>query len=207
VRPDGVGGDDPNRAGSPGPRWGGDGRSLDPVGRRAAGEQEEPIHARLLPGEERGRRKRPAPPPGAEDYAPAWRRAAAWLIDELTKTGIWLAIMLVIYVLTGGLPAAATGSDLVALAPRAILSVGYDWLFWSQGWTPGTTVMGMRIVRGDGGPPGPRSALVRVGVSILSGGAFFIGYAWMFWHPRRQTWHDMAAGTFVVTLPQEEDQR
>ena len=40
--------------------------------------------------------------------------------------------------------------------------------------------------------------VVRYLVAFLSALALGLGYFWMLWDPRRQTWHDKAAGTVVV---------
>ena len=37
-------------------------------------------------------------------------------------------------------------------------------------------------------------------MSIVSGLACGLGYLWMLWDPQRQTWHDKAAGTYVVRV-------
>jgi uncharacterized RDD family membrane protein YckC len=42
--------------------------------------------------------------------------------------------------------------------------------------------------------------VVRYLVSILSGLALLLGYFWMLWDPRKQTWQDKAAGTVVVPI-------
>ncbi|MDA0815739.1 MAG: RDD family protein [Chloroflexi bacterium] len=194
-------------AGSPGPRWSGDGEASRPPQADAPAVVEDSSDAsRTLDGNEptAARRIRPAPPPGFAEYATFWIRAVAWLIDEIAKTFIYFGILVVVSILTGSMPASSSGMDPVALAPRLLLSMGYDWLFWSQGWTPGALAMGIRIVRDDGSIPGPRAASMRVGGSLLSGASLLIGYVWMLWSPRRQTWHDSISRTFVVIAPREQ---
>jgi uncharacterized RDD family membrane protein YckC len=41
-------------------------------------------------------------------------------------------------------------------------------------------------------------AIVRNVARILSGLVFGLGYLWMLWDPRKQTWHDKIANTVVV---------
>jgi uncharacterized RDD family membrane protein YckC len=41
---------------------------------------------------------------------------------------------------------------------------------------------------------------VRWIVAYISGATIFLGYLWMLWDPRKQTWHDKAAGSFVVKV-------
>lgn len=206
--------DDRSRStGGPGPRWSGDGRATEvqaPAHRTAEDDAREapfiasgnePIIVRPSPA-------RPVPPAGFTEYAPFWRRCLAWSVDELAKTLLYFAIVVVLFTVTGASPAQPDSTlDFAALAPRLLLSVGYDWLFWSQGWTPGTSLMGLRIVGAGGAAPGGAAAAVRAGASLLSAAALFVGYAWMLWSPRRQTWHDMLARTFVVMEPRDEDHR
>lgn len=157
---------------------------------------------------QRSRRRELPPPAGYSTYAPFWRRCIAWAVDELVKTGIYLVITLALYVVAGSVPTASPAEiGFQALFPRLLLSMGYDWLFWSQGWTPGASLMGMRIVRLDGGVPGARSAAFRVVASLVSSTALFLGYLWMLWSPRRQTWHDILGRTFVVMDSKDEPQK
>ncbi len=188
-------GEPPPTAGHPGPRWQGDGSLGGPPPARSGDPPQAP-----------GGRDRVASDAGERDYASFWRRAAAWLVDEaLVKTFLWLTIILLVTFITGGVPQSSSEElDVLALLPRLILSVGYDWVFWSQGWTPGATLLGIRIVREDGEPPGATRAAARVGGSAISSLALFIGYLWMLRSPHRQTWHDIFAGTYVVNAPREE---
>ncbi len=135
------------------------------------------------------------------EYASFFRRLAAFLVDELAKAFVYLSIVLVV-AMFGGLPESASSGEIdpVALLPRLLLSVGYDWIFWSQGWTPGTNALGIRIVRPDGSAPGPVRGGIRALVAIPSAFFFFVGYAWMLFNPRKQTWHDLAAGVYVVRV-------
>ena len=58
---------------------------------------------------------------------------------------------------------------------------------------------GVRVVDADTGAIiGIPRAIVRNLVRIVSGLVFGLGYLWMLWDPRKQTWHDKAANTVVV---------
>lgn len=177
-------------AGHPGPRWQGDG-SL-------GGRQPSPAEVALQELRERHAVATD------RDYASFWRRLGSWLVDEACKTLLWLAIVTVFTILMGDTPQTSDDLDPLALLPRAVLSLGYDWMFWTEGWTPGARLVGIRIVRADGAPPGPARAAGRVAGSMISGIPFFIGYLWMLRSPRRQTWHDALAGTYVVNVPSED---
>ncbi len=71
----------------------------------------------------------------------------------------------------------------------------------ARGATLGKRIVDLRIVNEDGHPPGYRKSALRYLVSIVSGFVFALGYLRMLWHPRKQTLHDRAAGTYVVRRP------
>jgi uncharacterized RDD family membrane protein YckC len=67
------------------------------------------------------------------------------------------------------------------------------------GQTVGNRVCGIRVV--DAASVGKLDygrTLVRFLMSYVSGIALAIGYLWMLWDPRRQTWHDKVANSVVV---------
>jgi uncharacterized RDD family membrane protein YckC len=184
-------------AGHPGPRWGGDG-SLGEPGSEAdttvlAAADPPVILASVRSGDGPDR-----------NYASLGRRLASFLVDEAAKTFLWLIIIVTVLPWTGEVASASSDEvDFLALLPRILLSLGYDWIFWTQGWTPGAAVLGLRIIDDTERPPGPRRAAVRVAGSVLSGASFFVGYLWMLRSKRRQTWHDSMAGTFVIREERE----
>jgi uncharacterized RDD family membrane protein YckC len=68
-----------------------------------------------------------------------------------------------------------------------------------SGQTVGMRVMNIRAIDAQtGGRVDTSKAVVRWLVGIVSGLACLIGYLWMLWDPEKQTWHDKAAGTYVV---------
>lgn len=169
-------------AGRPGPRWGGD----------AAHEPAAPADPVANAFEEARRHVLPDPPVPELPLASVIRRAGGLLVDLLIKL-----ILLEVIFAAGGMDAGPQ-PVLQTVIPAQLLSHGYDWLFWMHGWTPGSRLLGMRIVRLDGGAPGARGGLVRAVVAFFSDFFFGLGYLWAIWDPRRQTWHDKVAGTFVV---------
>ncbi len=120
-----------------------------------------------------------------------WRRFAAALID-----GILLSIV-------NGVLRAALG---LRIGPGAALglalSAGYFMYFHGRtGQTPGNAALGIRVVDERerlGKPIGYGRAFLRWLVSIPSAFIVLLGYLWMLWDPRKQTWHDKAAGSLPV---------
>ena len=136
-----------------------------------------------------------APPPpggggrsGPVQYAGFGIRLASWLID-----GILLGIINTIV-------QGATG-EVPGLIFSIALGVGYSIYFIGSpsGQTIGMKFMNIRVVDAQtAGRVDYGRCVVRYLVAILSALALGLGYFWMLWDPRRQTWHDKAAGTVVV---------
>ena len=65
-------------------------------------------------------------------------------------------------------------------------------------------MIGLRIIREDGGSPGLGRGFVRWLIPAVmnfipfGGLVSLISYLWPIWDPKKQTWHDKAAGTVVV---------
>jgi len=78
------------------------------------------------------------------------------------------------------------------------LFFGLYWWYYAKGWSPGRALVGIRIVDEQGGPPGARRGIGRLLMSFVSSMIVGVGYLAMLWSPTKQTWHDGAAGTYVV---------
>jgi uncharacterized RDD family membrane protein YckC len=77
--------------------------------------------------------------------------------------------------------------------------------FWMlAGQTLGKRIMGVRIVRTDGGRVKFGNAVVRWLGYVVSG-ILFLGFLWILFDNKRQGFHDKLAGTFVVySWPEDE---
>lgn len=66
-----------------------------------------------------------------------------------------------------------------------------------QSW--GQKATGVRVVDAvTGAPIGTGRAVGRFFARYLSGFLCYLGYLWMLWDPKKQTWHDKIVGTIVV---------
>jgi uncharacterized RDD family membrane protein YckC len=117
------------------------------------------------------------------EVAGFWRRFGAALID-----GIVVGIVdTVLRLLLGG---AGAGLGIV------VSFAYYTYFHGTTGQTPGDAALGLKVLDIDSREViGYQRAFVRCLVSIVSGLVLVLGYLWMLWDPRRQTWHDKAAGT------------
>src|SRR5947199_4405895 len=67
-----------------------------------------------------------------------------------------------------------------------------------RGQTLGKMAMGLRVAGPDGGNPSFwRAALRETLGKLISGYALCLGYLWMLWDGKQQTWHDKMAQTLV----------
>lgn len=122
------------------------------------------------PGQRLGR-----PPEGSRSVASLSRRALALLVD-------WLLALLVGETL---LPGLSSFAPLLVFALTQVLLVG------TLGFGVGHRVLGLRVERPFGGPPGPLPALVRTLLLLLVVPAVVLD-------EDGRGLHDRAAGTVVV---------
>ena len=117
-----------------------------------------------------------------------WRRFAAAFIDGLVVGIVELVLRLIL------------GRAGIALS--FVFSVGYFTYFHGRtGQTPGNAALGIRVVDIDTGEViGYGRAFGRWLVSIVSTFVLLIGFLWMLWDPRKQTWHDKAVGSLPVRV-------
>ena len=170
--------------GAPGPSWPGAGASSEQASTPAL----RPVRAEA-PHVEIG---------GVElELAGFGRRAAGFLIDSLL---IWIAAT-VFAVLIGLDP---TAPSIEGQILPLIFRVGYSWPWNTIGWSPGKRVVGLRIVKKGGGPPGASSGFGRSVGALVSDLVLGLGYLWALWDPNNQTWHDKLVGTYVVIAPEAE---
>ncbi len=116
-------------------------------------------------------------------YASFWTRLAAGLIDGL-----------IVGVLPGMIIRGSNGNVLSFL-----LGLGYSvWMLSTYQATVGMMVLKIKITKESGGKITYQDAILRYFVSILSAMVFLLGYLWMIWDAKKQTWHDHIAKTIVV---------
>ena len=117
-----------------------------------------------------------------------WRRFAAAFIDALVVGLVEVILRLILHN--------------AGIALSFVFSFGYYTYFHGRtGQTPGDAALGIRVVDIDNGEViGYGRAFGRALVSIVSGLVLVLGYLWMIWDKRKQTWHDKAVSSIPVRV-------
>ena len=158
------------------------------------------------------------PAPGVQ-FAGHGARLGAYILDAILLSVFVTAFVLVLtLVLFGSLEwsidangdvvfgdtAAAAGSILLLVAGSVLISILaflYFPFFWARGGqTPGMRVAGIRVVNDrDGSRIGWGPALLRLIGYWISSAVFYLGFIWILVDARRRGWHDLIAGTCVIS--------
>ncbi|MFI5933117.1 RDD family protein [Actinoplanes sp. NPDC051494] len=144
-------------------------------------------------------------------HARVGSRGLALLVDMVVQVGLGLTFFLVTGAIAGTVLNSYTDEALIqALATVAVVVAFIAYPTVSETLTNGRSlgkrVMGLRVVREDGGPIRLRHALTRslVGVAVEWPGLLFPPFTWavalatMIASPQGRRLGDLAAGTFVV---------
>jgi uncharacterized RDD family membrane protein YckC len=147
-------------------------------------------------------------------YGGFWQRFGARFLDGIIILAIALipAIIVGVMVYNAAYPSdqlfvtdeqagdAVEAGILAGIAVCILVSAIYQLVGWSVGGTWGMKALGLRLITPSAGEaPGFGRALMRYFVSLISLNVlWFLGFLWMIWDEKKQTWHDKAAGTVVV---------
>ncbi len=147
----------------------------------------------------------PGPAPGVV-FAGYGARLVAYIVDGFVLgivvsvvSIVLLAILAAAVANDSGAAAGLTG--VVWLLAVLIISLLYFPYFWVNGGaTPGMKLFHIRVVRdSDGGPLTWGPAILRLIGYWINSVVFYIGYLWIFVDKRRRGWHDLIAGTVVIS--------
>jgi uncharacterized RDD family membrane protein YckC len=116
-----------------------------------------------------------------------WRRFASSFIDGIVVGVIEFILGLILGATTG------------RLLGFVISAVYFTYFHGATGRTPGNAALGISVLDIDNGSTiGYGRAFLRSLVSLVSAVVILIGYLWMLWDPKKQTWHDKAAHSLPV---------
>ena len=92
----------------------------------------------------------------------------------------------------------------ISVALTTLLVIGYYTFFWTLvGFTPGKAILGLKVVRNNGAKVSFGRSILRFFAYWISAIPLFLGFFWVLWDPKRQSWHDKIAGTQVLYIPKK----
>jgi len=135
----------------------------------------------------------------APKYAGFWVRFGATIIDSILMS---LIIWPLLFLLDGPqiLDPDYTGFSPMGLVIQVVLPIVGVILFWVyRSATPGKILLNLKIVDADtGGKPSTGKFVLRYIGYILSTVALLIGFIWVAFDKRKQSWHDKLSNTVVI---------
>ena len=135
------------------------------------------------------------------------RRLAATCIDGLIFSALWFVGFTTLFAMMGSGPhqpgsSPFSPSPILAWAIALVIATGYSGgMLTARGQTLGKMATGLRVAGPDGGNPSFWRAALRETIGkLVSGYALSLGYLWMLWDGKQQTWHDKMAQTIVESV-------
>ncbi|MBN2720673.1 MAG: RDD family protein [Proteobacteria bacterium] len=138
------------------------------------------------------------PPAAPGEFAGFSRRFFAFFFDVILLS-VLADLVSLSFSLGSGDRAGQYGVNIPAVISFSLFVLYFTLFTADGGQTPGKKLLGIRVVRIDGGDISPRISFFRTLSYLLS--AFFgtfLGFLWVLWDRRRRAWHDRIAGTVVV---------
>lgn len=117
-------------------------------------------------------------------YAGFWKRFIALCIDVFIIFLISAVLIIPLYVSPLSLIVAALYKIIFETSPLRS--------------TPGKAIMGLAVVRANGATMSVKDSVVRFAVTFISSMFLFLGYFISLFNDKKQTFHDMVAGTVVI---------
>jgi uncharacterized RDD family membrane protein YckC len=145
------------------------------------------------------------------EYAGFWIRLIAYFCDYLNSLVVIVPIE-IIRMLVSDTPS-VSDADGFAAFPGYAWSAPSAWLipttiasiivlaYWtgSRGGSPLRVRLGVLVLdENDGSYIGTKRAIYRGLMSLVSRTPIWLGYFWVLWDPKRQTWHDKVVKSVVV---------
>lgn len=128
------------------------------------------------------------------EYGGFWPRLAAYVIDAIICYVAARVIELVLYFDT----------SLSGILKSLAFSLLWQWIYYAvqessaNMATVGKRAVGLKVTDTEGNRISFGKATGRYWGKLLSALVICLGYLWMLWDDRKQTWHDKLAGTLVL---------
>ncbi len=137
---------------------------------------------------------------GNEVLASFGQRLLGRILDSLNSLVAYLGVVMVIAIVIA-ISGSEDGSIFAAILTIAGIGliIALQIIWEGRGGSPFRRGVSVLIVdQHTYQPIGPWRAFVRILVANFSLMVFGLGFLWMLWDPKKQTWHDKAAGSVVV---------
>jgi len=126
-------------------------------------------------------------------------RALAFVIDELLVSLLFIAIYWNQFVNAANVEQTIVIMNTMVIYVMLLKVVFQSFFVWMYGATPGKMLAKIRVIYVyDLDNPSPTRAVLRAAVRVLSETIFYLGFLWAMLNPKRESWHDKAAGTLVI---------
>lgn len=121
-------------------------------------------------------------------------RFAALIVDGIALALLLAFIMPIVYSIIGDMELYLDQYLYIAVP------LLYHVWFWTRrdGQTPGKSLLGIRVIKADGGPIGTTDAVIRLFSYQISAMVLWAGFLWAIVDRKNQSWHDKLARTYVV---------
>ncbi len=136
-------------------------------------------------------------------YAGAVSRFVAYAVDVIVGWALFTlalaGVTFTIRIVTGHSVGWHLGGSIAVAVVFAVWELSYFGYCWAAGGrTPGMALLGVRVVRADGGDIDPWRGVVRALAFPLSIALFGLGFAGILIQREHRALHDLIAGTAVV---------
>lgn len=140
---------------------------------------------------------------GDHQLASIWYRFFAYLIDVLIAGALYFLILQPLLYLLGADIYTTERLSLHVILGSLTTYVYFVLLTRYFGQSLGKMVFGLRVIRKDGQAIDWQTAIFREGIGKFISKLFslHLGFIWAIFYPRKQTWHDIIADTYVVYEP------
>ena len=127
------------------------------------------------------------------------KRLGACLLDVLVPFFVFILILLPVIV--GAATETEAGAGIGSILTLLLFVAYIVWAFvlFARGTTPGKKLLGMRVVKEDGGSANFFTMLIREWIGkTISGVILLLGFLWILFDQDNQGWHDKLVSTYVV---------
>tara|TARA_Y100001968_G_scaffold21679_2_gene17133 strand:- start:6843 stop:7337 length:495 start_codon:yes stop_codon:yes gene_type:complete len=126
---------------------------------------------------------------------------AAWMVTTLAYLGVHIFIYGEPTAHAQAEDQAFVGNPSLTLILLLVMLAFYTWFWTKKGQSLGMQAWRIRLQQPDGRTITGRQALIRLAVAQASWLCAGLGFFWQLWDRQARTWHDIASGTQLVTLP------